>query len=147
MSVSGSELQTAVLKTVANGGTSTEELDATEDRVIEGYTLQAEGIDQGDDLEVYVRAFIGVDPGIPDPATASDAEDLGGKFLASLQYRSLEDITSGTGVFAGPAQVDVPTESQQSWDWNEDAVLTLRVQEGIGTNSGGATLTVYYREV
>ena len=128
------EMETAVIETqVLSGGNQEFQIDADEDRTIEGYALEITDIGPGDQFQAEAEAFVGVDPNVLPDST----NDLGGKFYAHAEATGFSDDTNG----------GVSTSEPISWDWNEDATVTLRVEEQSDSGDGcAARLTVYYSE-
>ena len=138
LSSTGTEVQTAVVQTdVTGGSTSTEQIDADEDRKIHGYSLAIDADQTGTASQAFLaEAFVGVDPGI-----STGAEDLGGKFYARATMS--RDGSNGYSLNDPDELLDIDSVA---WDWNEDVTLTLTVSEENGSSGGRAVLEVYYTE-
>lgn len=121
----------------AAGGTETVQIDADEDREILGWEWNAQGLQQGGSVTVFSEAFVGVDP----DTAQNSAEDLGGKLYTNARW-----VTDSTNGFATNSVHSSSVDTDDTYDWNEDVTLTLVTQENSGVNSGGAELTIYYRE-
>lgn len=131
-----SEIKTTKLTlNVAAGGSDTIEIDATEDREIVGFRLGFNDVAVGGSIQASAELFTGVRP-TQNPASI-------GKLYAT--HSMTADGTNGSVTETETSSADVPDD--MAWDWNEDVVLTLRVNEKNGTNAASAYAEVYYREV
>jgi hypothetical protein len=136
----GPEIETVILRTAAvAGGEATAQVDAQEDRAIVGWSFSPKDITQGNDHDVEMEAFVGVDPDVSNDTT----DDLGGKFYdhASLVY----DTTNGAAFDLNCANENF-LNNEHWYDWNEDVTLTL-VHDENASNSSAGELTLYYVEV
>lgn len=140
------ESKTAYLTTsVGAGNTNTVSMDAQEDRRIVGWDVVPRGIPAQEDHLLTGKCWIGTEPN-----TGGDrAQDLGGKFWDIFFYQSIKDDANGNSQPGGFSfsQARSTDSSMANYDWNEDATLNLKVDQGAAAStSGGFHLFVEYVE-
>lgn len=134
-------MSSAILATGGtSGGNDVEEqsLDATEDRLIWGYQVHVEDVDQVQDLNINIEMWTGSDPFAGDSYVNQDEQ-----FAASF------DAVLNTNSSAGLALATPIVDDQHfhtPFEWDEHVTLTLRASNESGQNVN-AELVVYYENV
>lgn len=140
MSLAESEIKSVLLNppNSDSGNTTTQEIDADEDREIVGIVATPGNVGPADQVQATIDVYVGSDP---EPA-ADQTKDIGGKFHWAGAFAQ-----DATGAFAWESLDAFGLDSPElSWDWNEDVTLSVDLVNTAG-NPASIFVTVYYREV